>query len=128
MPDILNTLKQYGGLFGKGLLLELAPGMAEGFINKLFHDWKVDTDKLKQDVMNNKSLCEEMQPDQKRQLNVLQKQMGNLDFITPDLVIKSIKGDFPLVASLLHNWPEGKEWLARQVEDIKKEASNATNS
>ena len=124
MPDIFDKLKQYGGLLGKGLLLQMVPGIAEGFINKLFHDWKVDEDKVKEDVLHNKSLCEDMQPDQKRQLSVLQQKMGNLDFITPDLVIKSIKGDFPKVASLLHNWPEGKEWLAKQIEDIKKEASS----
>jgi hypothetical protein len=124
MSDLSDKLKQYGGLLGRGLLLQMVPGMAEGFINKLFHDWKVDEDKLKEDVLHNKSLCENMQPDQKRQLSALQQRMGNLDFITSDLVIKSIKGDFPKVASLLHNWPEGKEWLAKQIEDIKKEVSS----
>jgi hypothetical protein len=121
MSNILDTLKQYAGIFGKGLLLQIAPGVAEGFINKLFHEWKVDAAKVKQDVLNNKSLLDEMKPEQLEQLKSLKQRVGSLDFITPDLVINSIKDDFPGVASLFVNWPEAKEWLARQIEDLKKQ-------
>lgn len=124
MPNILDALKQYAGIFGKGLLLQIAPGVAEGFINDLFHEWKVDAAKVKQDVLNNKPLLDEMKPEQLAQLKSLKQRVGSLDFITPDLVINSIKHDFPGVASLFVNWPEAGEWLARQIEDLKKQASS----
>lgn len=124
MPGFLETIQQYAGIFGKGLLLQIAPEVAEGFINKLFHEWKVDTDKVKQDVLNNKSLLDEMKPEQLEQLKTLKQRVGSLDFITPDLVIKSIKDDFHGVASLFVNWPEAKEWLAKQIEDLKKQADS----
>jgi hypothetical protein len=124
MPDFLDIIKQYAGIFGKGLLLQIAPGVAEGFINKLFHEWKVDTNKVWQDVLNNKSLLDEMKPEQLEQLKTLKQRVGSLDFITPDLVIKSIKDDFSGVASLFMNWPPAGEWLAKQIEGLKKQADS----
>jgi hypothetical protein len=124
MPDILDKLKQYGGLLGKGLMTQLAPGIAEGLINELFHQWKIDRAKAIQDVQSNRSLWNEMAPDERKELNSLAVTIGNLDFITPIFIINSIKKDFPSVASLFLNWPEAQEWLARQIEDLKKEASS----
>jgi len=124
MPGYLDTIKQYGGVFAKGLMLQMAPGIAGGIINELFHQWKVDRAKVTLDVQHNRSLWEDMKPEQRKQLNSLSKRIGNLDFITTDLVITSIKKDFPLVASLFLGWPEAQEWLERQIEDLKKQASS----
>ncbi len=124
MRDYLDTIKQYGGVFAKGLMLQMAPGIAGGIINELFHQWKVDRAKVTQDVQHNRSLWEDMKPEQRKQLNSLSKRIGNLDFITTDLVITSIKKDFPLVASLFLGWPKVQEWLERQIEYLKKQASS----
>ncbi len=126
MANLLDTLKQYAGIFGKGLLLQIATGVAEGFINKLFHEWKVDADKVKQDVLNSKSLLDEMKPEQLMQLKTLKQRVGSLDFITPDLVIKSIKDDFPGTASLFINWEPAMKWLTEQIEDLKKQVDSET--
>lgn len=123
MPDLLDKLKQYGGLVGKSLLIELAPGIAEGLINDLFHEWHVDVAKVTQDVQNNRCLWDEITPDKRKELNRLAAKIGNLDFISPSFIINSVKHDFPEVASLFRNWPEGQEWLARQIEELKKQAS-----
>ena len=118
----LDKLKEYGGAIGKGLLLQLAPGVAGGIINELFHQWDVDVAKVIKDVQANRSLWDDIKPEQKEQLSNLASRIGNLDFITADLVIESIKNDFPGVASLFLGWPEAREWLTRQLEDLKKQS------
>lgn len=114
----LDTIKQYAGMFGTGLLKQMAPGVASGFINGLFHQWHVDVAKITQDVQSNRPLWDELEPDQRREISDLAKRVG-LDFITPEFFINSIKKDFPGVASLFLHWPEAAEWLASQIDDLK---------
>jgi len=104
-------------------MLEMAPGIAGGIINELFHQWHVDVAKITQDVQSDRSLWDGMKPEQRNQLKSLPRRVGNLDFITPAFIINSVKKDFPSVASLLLNWPEANEWLVRQIEELKKQAS-----
>lgn len=120
MPD-MSILKKYAGILGRGLVLELTPRMARGFINELFHHWKVNPDKITQDVFDDRSW--EMEPAQLEYLRALEQRVGNLNFITPELVIDSIKVDFPEVARLFLEWPPAGEWLSRQVEGIKRQVN-----
>lgn len=119
MPDLLDRFKHYGGIIGKGLILELVPGMAAGAITEMFHKWGVSVAMITRYVQSNQSLWAEMEPENKRQLGVLAQKVGNLDFITPEFLINSIKKDFPGVASLFLNWPEAGEWLERQIDELK---------
>jgi hypothetical protein len=119
---MLDKLKQYGGVIGRGLLLQMAPQVAGGYINQLFHQWNVDVHKITEDIQSNRSLWEDIKPEQKEQLSSLAARIGNLDFITSELVIESIKTDFPAVASLFLGWPEAQEWLAKQLDELKKQA------
>jgi len=119
MSDLLGRIKHYGGIFGRGLLLEAVPGMAAGAINGLFHQWNVDVDTITEYVQNNRSLLEEMSPETKNQLAFAAQKVGNLDFITPIFFLNSIKKDFPEVAALFLRWPEAAEWLAKQIDELK---------
>lgn len=119
MADLLNRIKSYGKTFGKGLMLEVVPGMASGAINQLFHQWKVDVDRIGNDVQNDRSLLADMSPETKKQLATVAQKVGNMDFITPEFLISSIKKDFPGVASLFLNWPEAAEWLDKQINELK---------
>jgi len=115
----LGALKRYAGAAGTGLMKQVAPGIAGGFINELFHQWHVDVAKITKNVQDNRSLWDELRTDQRKQIGDLSQKVGNLDFITPEFLINSIKKDFPGVASLFLNWPEAAEWLARQIDDLK---------
>ena len=119
MPKYLEKLKQLAAPIGRGLAQEIAPGIAGGIIVVMFHQWNVDVDRIVEDVVRDRSLWAEMGPDERRQLAVFARQLGNLDFMTPKLIIDSIKGDFPAVASLFLNWPEAAEWLVRQINELK---------
>ena len=115
----LGKLKQYAGIFGKGLIRQMAPGIAEGAINQLFHEANVDVIKLGDYVQHNRSLWDQLSPQQQAELKSTSLLLGDLDFITPELIVDAIKQDFWLVANLLVNWPEAADWLERQIDELK---------
>ena len=121
MPGYLNKIKQMAAPFGRGLMAQVAPGLASGVINEFFHQWNVDVDKITEDVQRDRPLWGEMGPDERRQLAYFAKRTNSLDFITPEWFIDSIKKDFPAVASLFLNWLEAGEWLGRQIDELKRE-------
>lgn len=100
-------------------MLQMAPEIAGGLINDLFHQWNMDVAKVTEDVRENKSFWFKMDPEQHEQLRVLAEKLGDVDFLTPDVVINGIKKDFPGVASLILNWPEAEEWMLLQIADVK---------
>jgi len=46
--------------------------------------------------------------------------LGGTDWFTADWVITAIADEFSGVASLIVNWPAARQWLERQVEDMKQ--------
>jgi hypothetical protein len=43
---MMNRLKGYGSMLGKGLLLQMAPGVAKGVIKELFTQYQVTVGKV----------------------------------------------------------------------------------
>lgn len=119
MPN-LEKIKQHLAPFGKGILMEMVPGMAAGTINEFFHQWHVDVTMITQYVQSNRSLWGGLELEKRRQLAILAQKVDNLDFITPEFLINSIRKDFSGVASLFLNWPKAMEWLERQIEELKE--------
>lgn len=115
---MLDRVKEGAGVFGKGLLLQVAPNIAAGIINELFNRWKIDVAKVTEKINNNASLWSELAPEHKQELIDLSEKIS-LDFITPEFFINSIKRNFPGVASLFLNWPEAADWLTRQIAELK---------
>lgn len=118
----MSSLKRYAGIFGRGLMLEMAPGIAGGIIKNLFQRWQVDVAKLTEAVQQNRSLWAQASEEQQQQIKTAARLIGNLDFLTTELVIKSIKEDFPAVASMLQSWTNANLWLTRQLEDVRQKA------
>lgn len=115
----LDTIKQYASIFGTGLLKQMAPGVASGFINEMVSQGHLNVAIVTKYVENNQSLWDGLAPSTRNQLSVVAKKVGNLDFITPEFFITSIKKDFSGVASLFLNWEPAMKWLTGQIEDIK---------
>lgn len=118
-----DKFKNAAGIFGKGLLLEMAPGIAGGFINDLFHEWKVDVAKITAHIKSDTYLWDKVTPQQWDQLKIASDRVGGLSFLTIDVVIAGIKKDFPGVASLFLNWPEAADWLSVQLDLLREELS-----
>ena len=124
MPEYLEKIRQVADMFGRGLLLQMAPRMVSSLVIDLFDDLKLDKAQIQHDVTDNRSLWDALPPDQQRQLRTAAQKLGDLDFLTADFVIQSIKKEprHAQVASLLLNWPEANEWLARQLDELKTQA------
>jgi hypothetical protein len=115
---MLDRLKEYAGLFRTGMLKQMTPAITGGFINGFFHEWKVDREKITDYVENDRSLWDNLTPDQQQEINTLTQNI-DLNFVTPVFLINSIRKDFPAVASLFLSWPEAAEWLDRQIQELK---------
>ena len=119
MPGYLDRIKGVMAPFGKGLLMQAIPGMASGLIVELFHQWKITRPLIVEYVQNNRSLWVDMDEQKRTELSVIAQKVGNLDFLTADFLIDSIRKDFSGVASLFLSWPEAREWLERQIVELK---------
>lgn len=120
----LDKIKNAMAPFGKGLLAQAIPGMASGLIIELFHQWKITTPLIIEYIKTNRSLWGDMDEQKQTDLIVAAQKVGNLDFITADFLINSIRKDFSGVASLFLNWPEAREWLERQIIELKAGINN----
>jgi len=48
-------------------------------------------------------------------------QAGNLDWLTVEWFIDTIKVEHSALASLFLGWRKGRNWLGRQIEEVKRE-------
>lgn len=120
--ELPETLKQYAGLFSKGLVIEMAPEIAKGILVEIFRARRVSVKSASDWVQSNTSLWKTLEPDEQALFKDLVQRAGNIDWLDIDWIIDAVKGDFPAVASLFLGWRKANNWLKRQVEIIKKEA------
>ena len=118
---IPENLKQYGDILLTGGLIGIAPGIAGGMLVELLKEKEVDIKKATGWVESNTSLWSLLEPDHQAMLKDLASRAGNIDWLSADWVIDSIKSDLPAVASLFLGWKKANNWLKRQVEIIRKE-------
>lgn len=119
MTEIAGVLKQYGGLFGKGLLGVAAPAVAKGFLIENLKG--ISVKQVSEWVTMNKSLWGELNPQNKDTIkNILSEYVTDLTWFTADWVIDSLKKDLPALASLFLGWKKASNWLERQIEYAKK--------
>lgn len=118
MPTI--DVKKLGTFLGKGLVSEFAPDILSGTLVELFRAKRVNVAKATEWVQANNSLWDSLEPKHQGQLKRLAQKLGNLDFVTTEWAIDSLRSDFPALASLFLGWKRGYNWLQRQLEVIKK--------
>jgi hypothetical protein len=116
----LNTFKRYRDILGKGFIAEMAPGIARGALSELFQQGRVGVSEATQWIESNKSLWASMSPEYQEQMRSLVKKMGRIDWLTFNWVIDGLKESSPAVASLFLGWDKGRNWLKRQVDEIKR--------
>lgn len=119
MPSI--DLKKYSGVLGKGVVATFAPSILKGVLVELFRIRKVNVKLAIEWVLADYNLWESLEPERKNQFKQLANKVGDVSWMTLAWAIDALKDDFPAVASLFLGWKKGKNWLARQIEEIKKE-------
>jgi len=120
-----TIIKKYGQALERGLLGEFAPGILKGALVELFKIRKLNVAKATSWVENNYNLWGALDLKEQKQFKNLASRVGSLDWLNADWAIRAIKDDFPAVASLLLGWKKGHNWLARQVELVKENITDA---
>ena len=118
MKQIPETLKKYGGILGKGAIINVTPAIAQGALIELLKKENVGT--VTEWVQSNRSLWDSLGIQNQERLHRLTK-MGNIDWLTAEWAIDSIRKDLPAITSLFLGWKKAHNWLERQVVIIKSE-------
>lgn len=116
--------KKAMGTFLHGMVATQAPRIAKGTINQFFHDYKVDATTVIPLVEKNKSLWKMLPEDRYLQVKKAMSQVGEIDWLTSDWLMENVKAEHPGLVSLFLSWKKARNWLDRQVEEIKREVEN----
>lgn len=108
----------------RGLVNQFAPGIAQGALVELLHRQKVDYKMVIQWVQDNSSLWKLIGQEDRDHLKALVSQVNDISWITSDWAINAIRKDLPGVASLFLGWQKAKNWLDRQIEELKRELAS----
>ena len=121
--EIPAKLQKFGAIFGKGIIADLTPQLAKGGLCEIMRREEVGQDKATRWVETNQRLWNLLNENEQQMFRKLADRAGNIDWLTAEWVIDSIKGEFPAVASLFLGWKKANNWLGRQVRIIKEEIS-----
>ena len=116
-----REIKEYAGLFGKGIVAYGAPDIVRGLLVGVMKAKKVNVQGATKWVEENVSLWDTLEPEHREGMMRLGKYVRNLDWLTAGYFIDAIKEELPAVASLFLGWEEANNWLERQLEMIKVE-------
>jgi len=116
---MLDYIRGFGELTLKGLAATNAPTIFKGVLNELFRQNETTVEKVIPLVQANKSLWGVLPPDYLALLKRAAGQAGEMEWLTPEWVIDAIKKDHPALASLFLSWRKSRNWLGRQIEEIK---------
>ena len=116
---MLDYVKGFGELTLRGLVATNAPIIAKGILVSLLQQYHVSVDKVVTQVQENKSLWELFPAEHYDKLQRAMSQVGNVDWLTVEWTIDAIKKDHPALASLFLSWRKGRNWLERQLKEIR---------
>ena len=120
--DIRGIVKAGGSLLGKGMLILSAPNIFKGVLVALIRERNFDDiGKMSELVNTNANFWGMLGSDYQEALKIMTEEVGNIDWLTTDWAILALKDDYPALASLFLGWKKANNWLARQIEIIKKE-------
>ena len=77
-------------------------------------------------VEADRNLWKELPENYKKTFGDYGPKLGDMEWFTYEWVVDCGRETAPALASLFMGWPKGKEWLTRQIEDIKKHIRGET--
>lgn len=115
----MDRIKDFGKLTLKGLMTTEAPSLLKGVLNELLRRDNITVDKVVTMVQKNQALWDQLPSDILHSLHRAAEHITDVDWITVEWFIETIKKDHPALASLFLSWRKGRNWLRRQIEVIK---------
>ncbi len=119
-PFDAEVITKYAGILGKGFVAEMAPKMAKGALVDLLKQKGIGVKEASKWVEEDVCLWDTLEPRHQNALIALKRQIGSVDWLTPDFIIDSLRKDCPAVASMFLGWRKSKNWLTRQIAIIKR--------
>jgi len=116
------NLQGFGELILHGLVANNAPNMFKGMLNTWLTDFMIDSKVISDMVMQNKSLWSMLPENQYDRFQKILGQIGDIDWLTTEWLIDAVRKEHSAIASLFLGWKKGRNWLDRQLAEIKEEA------
>lgn len=111
------NVKELALTLAQGSLIQYAPGIAQGAISEFLPAVKLKDFAL---LVNSNANLWGLLPDHNRKtITELGPRLGPLDWLDVKWLMETGKPYNTALYSALQEWPEGQEWLANQIEDIK---------
>lgn len=116
-----EIIRGLGEMTFKGLIANGAPGVAKGMINEYLNQISVKTIIV---MVDGKIALWSLLPNEQYDaIKRMMGQVGDIDWLTVEWLFDATREKHPDIVSLFLGWPKGKNWLKRQVEDIKKQVA-----
>ena len=119
--DSMPQLKNFGESTFRGLIANNASKVASGILVETLRQYDVDIKKVEAFVNNKVSLWKHLEPRHQAMAKKAAAQAINLDWLTVNWLIETTRADHPALASLFLSWKKGRNWLEKQLEEIKTE-------
>ena len=114
-----------------GLISTGIPFIFKGMINQYLTDKEFDIGKAVDWVRKDTDLINLFKQDggdtTEAVIERIQHFVKDLDWLTADYFIDSCRDEHPDIASLFMGWPEGLEWLDRNIAKVKAEFFSLNN-
>ncbi len=120
---MVNSLRGFGELLLHGFVANNAPNMFKGMLNTYLTDYNINSKMISELVMKNQSLWSLLPEDQYGRVQNVLAQIGSIDWLTSDWLINAVREKHTAIASLFLSWKKGRNWLDRQVAEIKEGVS-----
>lgn len=115
-----NPFGKYGDMLMRGLVGQAAPGIAQGVLVELLKKKKLDVKLATKWVQGNYSLWDDLKPGEQENMRKLASRVGDVSWMNFDWAVDAMREELPAVASLFLGWVKAKNWLVRQIEEIKR--------
>jgi len=119
---MLDNIRGIGELALRGMVANKAPDLFKGMLNAWLTDFFISPQMLSDMVMNNQSLWPLIPENYHVQFQRMASKISDLDWLTTEWVIDAVRKEHPSIASLFLGWKKGRNWMDRQIIQIKEEA------
>ena len=122
MPDIFEKVQSLAGPSMRGLAAQFAPSITKGLLIEYLGKIKIE------DVMvyieKDVSLWSQT-PEYQAKIKKLTRMQGkNLSWLTSVWVIEAVRKDLPGLASMFLGWRKARNWLDKQVIELKQQINS----
>lgn len=119
--NIINQVQKLGGPTLRGLASHFAPQIAAGLMVEYLN--KVKITEIITYVEKNISLWSQMTPEYQAKVCKMLSTQKNLSWLTTEWLIDAIRKDIPRLASLFLGWDKARNWLERQMDEIRQQGT-----